>query len=310
MRIKKVTDNYKNNISLLENFIRSELTIKQPSVIVAASNSVSKRFKGHVDGVLFYGSCLRTGEIKGKVLDFYIIIDDYKVAYSSWVMGLLNKLLPPNVYYDEFLFEGKKIRSKFAVLSIEDYIQRTGEDFLNVSVWARFSQPAALVYAVSPMVENKIIKATSSAVKAMILAARPMLQNTTNPLKLWSGAFGLTYGAELRSEKPGKGLEVYDLNKNRYDTITPIAISELLEISRVKTQEKRRWFWRRVNGKFVSLARLIKATFTFDGGIDYLAWKVSQHSGVEVKITPWQRKHPILGGISLFLKLRKKGVFR
>lgn len=296
--------------SLLENYIKEELERPQSEAILAASKSVSTRFKGHVVGVLFYGSCLRTGEVDDKILDFYIIVDSYKNAYSSKVMGFLNKMLPPNVYYDEFIFEGVKIRSKFAVLSLEDYIFRTSENCLNLSVWARFSQPSALVYVKDESVKADLIKATANAVKTMISAARPMLDENVSSLELWSGAFGLTYGAELRSEKPGKGLELYDLDKDRYDALTPLLLKELPTDPRAKGAEARRWVLRRMNGKFVSFMRLLKATFTFDGGIDYLAWKITRHSGVEVEITPWQRKHPILGGISLFWKLRKKGAFR
>lgn len=69
------------------------------------------------------------------------------------------------------------------------------------------------------------------------------------------------------------------------------------------------WGLRRVQGKFLSVARLIKASFTFDGGIDYLAWKISRHSGVKIELTPWQRRHPLLAGIVLFWRLRRRGAF-
>jgi len=71
-----------------------------------------------------------------------------------------------------------------------------------------------------------------------------------------------------------------------------------------------KWFLRRANGKFVSFSRLVKGAFTFDGGIDYLAWKISRHSGVEITPTPWQRRHPILAGLMLFIQLRRRGAFR
>jgi hypothetical protein len=38
----------------------------------------------------------------------------------------------------------------------------------------------------------------------------------------------------------------------------------------------------------------LKATTTFDGGIDYIAWKVKRHAGVDVGVKPWERRHPFL----------------
>ncbi len=63
-------------------------------------------------------------------------------------------------------------------------------------------------------------------------------------------------------------------------------------------------------GKAWSVLRLLKASFTFDGGADYLAWKISRHSGVAVTVTPWQRRHPIAGAIVQFWRLYRKGAFR
>ena len=70
------------------------------------------------------------------------------------------------------------------------------------------------------------------------------------------------------------------------------------------------WFLRRVQGKSLHLLRLIKGLTTFDGGVDYILWKIERHSGVEVKLTGWQRRHPILASVWLMPKLYLQGAFR
>jgi hypothetical protein len=42
----------------------------------------------------------------------------------------------------------------------------------------------------------------------------------------------------------------------------------------------RAWALRRACGKALNALRLAKAAFTFEGGADYLAWKIERHSGV------------------------------
>jgi hypothetical protein len=63
-------------------------------------------------------------------------------------------------------------------------------------------------------------------------------------------------------------------------------------------------------GKLLNLARLVKAAFTFQGGLDYVLWKVKRHSGVEIQVTDWQRRHPVLAAPSLAWKLYRRGAFR
>ena len=49
----------------------------------------------------------------------------------------------------------------------------------------------------------------------------------------------------------------------------------------------------------LNYARLVKAAFTFDGGVDYVLWKVRRHSGVVVPGTDWQRRHTLLAAPGL-----------
>ena len=54
------------------------------------------------------------------------------------------------------------------------------------------------------------------------------------------------------------------------------------------------WRRRRVLGRPLNVARLMKAAFTFEGAARYAAWKIERHTGVPVTVTPWRERHPIL----------------
>ena len=295
----------------LAGFIRQELSKPQPPAIMAAVEAAKERFGEHALAVLFYGSCLRTGQVADQILDFYIIVDDYRSAYGSGLLAAANRILPPNVFYAETRFDQTTIRAKIAVLSLQDFIDRAGPRRLNISIWARFSQPAALLYPANPAVSESLAAAVAEAAKTMVCAALPLTPEIAGPQEVWQKAFELTYSAELRSEGSSKAAELYGLDRERYDAITPLVFKALEGTPSIsRSSARRRWLWRRANGKTVSLLRLVKAAFTFDGGVDYLAWKIKRHSGVEVEIRPWQRRHPILAGFLLFLRLRLKGAFR
>jgi hypothetical protein len=67
---------------------------------------------------------------------------------------------------------------------------------------------------------------------------------------------------------------------------------------------------RRLQGKALSVLRLLKASFTFDGGLPYLAWKIERHSGVRIEITPFMRRFPRLGAIGALWRTWRLGGVR
>ena len=73
---------------------------------------------------------------------------------------------------------------------------------------------------------------------------------------------------------------------------------------------RRRWRRLRRKGKALTLVRLAKASTTFAGGVDYLAWKINRHAGTDIKVKPWQRRWPLIGAIVLLPRLLRRGVIR
>jgi hypothetical protein len=54
----------------------------------------------------------------------------------------------------------------------------------------------------------------------------------------------------------------------------------------------------------------MKATLTFENGVDYALWKIERQSGVHMKASPLQRRHPLIAAWPLVWKLWRKGAFR
>lgn len=308
----------------LTNFILDEWSRDVPVAVTKAASEIGALYGDTVAGVLFYGSCLRTGEIEEKILDFYVIVDSYKEAYDKRWLAVANQVLPPNVFYHEMQVDGITVRSKYAVISRQDLAFRVSHACLNVSIWARFCQPCLLLNARNEITKTAIAVNISTAVKTMLTNLIDLKPWALSSRDVWVAAFEETYAAELRSERGGKGLEIYLLDQDRYDAVTPIAFDELgLKLANEKVPDQNAqtqrvenkrakvyWFFRRLNGKVISFLRLVKASMTFDGGIDYLAWKIRRHAGVEIEVKDWMRRHPVFAGITLFWHLKRKGAFK
>ena len=77
-----------------------------------------------------------------------------------------------------------------------------------------------------------------------------------------------------------------------------------------RTRTGRRWLTRRLIGKPLSVLRLMKSLFTFDGGVDYALWKVERHTGVRVPISNFERRHPILTSPKLLWRVFRLSAVR
>jgi hypothetical protein len=292
-----------NKTAALRDLVAAELAEPVVPRVRDMAGAIAAKHGDASRAVLFYGSCLRQGELEGLMLDFYLIVSDYRQAYSRSWMAAANRLIPPNV----FPFEHGGLVAKYAVLSEEDFQRECSLQARSVSVWARFAQPSRLVWVEGEMARSKVITAIADAGRTLFAFTLPMLVSTyrNDPLDVYRLGFSLTYRAELRAEKEGKGGSLVNRDRGRYvlfgDAILSQGVPSLLSPNWPRIQRK---------GKLLSLVRLAKASGTYAGGIDYLAWKINRHAGTEVKVTQWQRRWPLLGALILLPRLLKRGVIR
>ena len=278
--------------------VAAELQTPVDPRVTELATAIAARHGEASRAVLFYGSCLREQQLDGLMLDFYLIVSDYRAAYDRRWLALANRWIPPNVFH----FEQGGLTAKYAVLSESDFHRLNGPETRSVSVWARFAQPARLVWASGQAARDRAIDAVSRAAPTLLAAAGEVAGE--EPLDWWRRAFALTYSAELRAERKARSASVVDVDPERYRRFTAPALAEL------PTTPRGSWARRRLEGKALSVVRLAKASATFAGGVDYIAWKINRHAGTKIEIKPWQRRWPLLAAVSLLPRLLRSGAVR
>ncbi len=278
--------------------------VSEMAAAIAAKHGEASR------AVLFYGSCLRQRELEGLMLDFYLIVSDYRAAYAKRWLAVANRLIPPNVFY----FEHVGMVAKYAVLSEDDFRRECGLGARTSSVFARFAQPSRLIWAADDAAHSMAIDAVSRAAPALLELTRPSMSNSeaADPLAIWKKAFRFTYGAEIRAERSSRPELIVDAEPERYRQFAEASgfprKDGNTELQRQTSEEAWRQFQRR--GKRISVLRLAKASFTFAGGADYIAWKINRHAGTKIELKPWQRRHPLLAALTLLPRLLSSGAVR
>jgi hypothetical protein len=293
----------------------------------ALAKHLASEYGENLQAILYYGSCLRSGDDREGIVDLYALVGSYRAAYKGRGLALLNKLLPPNVFYLEIPYRNRRVRAKYAVLSMSDFRKGTGPAWFHSYLWGRFAQPVGLLYCRDERTDQLVYESLSQAVNTFLLRVLPQLRQPFDARELWSKGLLLSYRAELRSEKPAAILRLYDAAADYYERVTRDALASLslpvdiLESDgrpcyRVHFSDRSRiantWAWklRGLQGKVLSVLRLLKGWATFQGGTEYILWKIERHSGVKIDLTPRLKKHPFVALWVISWRLYRRGGFR
>ena len=313
--------------SPLLTLISRKSSLPAPSGVRALADELLKRYGDSAQAILFYGSCLRTGDDSEGLVDMYLLVDSYRSTYRGRVQPLLNKLLPPNVFYLELPFEGRVVRAKYAILSLRDFQRGTSMRWFHSYLWGRFAQPAGLIYSRNHHVVDQVHAALAQAVITFITRVVPQVNEEFTARELWQKGLLLSYRAELRAERAHSLVHIFDATAEYYEQLTqaamplvPLAVEPTTTAiptyyharipTRVRHNGRLAWGLRTLQGKVLSVLRLLKGLSTFTGGPDYVLWKIERHTGVRESLTPRLRRHPLLAACVLSWRLYRKGGFR
>jgi hypothetical protein len=216
--------------------------------------------------------------------------------------------VPPNVHYGEARIGSVTLRTKYAVLPLELFLRKMGPDVTNPYFWARFAQPCRIAWVRDEGVRSKLVAGLAQAVRTMIAASLPLARPVEDVLELWRRGLSESYRTELRPESDDRARAIVAADAAYYEAVTQAVLGRDW-VANGKAPSAN-WQRRRLAGKALSVLRLLKAAFTFEGGADYVAWKIARHSGQAIDVKPWQRRHPVLGALWLLPGLLRRGALR
>ena len=278
-----------------------------------------------LQAILVYGSWLR-GK-RDTMLDFYVLVENYRALNSKW-QGWLCRLLPPNVYQiqhksGDLKADGHELRAKYALLTLNRFHYAMRHDFHSY-FWARFAQPCEVAYVRDEATQSVLTDAFNSASATFARRVLPSMEDRFSSRELWTHGLSLTYQCEIRTETSKRGESIYDFNPEYYDRVTK-AFTQPGETSSDSDPEimfanpssgfsrkfaSFNWGLRRLQGKLLSLLRLLKAALTFKEPLEYLLWKIERHTGLYIEPSQRQLKYPLIFAWPLLWKLHRKGAFR
>lgn len=301
--------------------VRSELLCPQPTPICALAHDLARRCGHRVMAILFYGSCLRSGTSDG-LIDFYVVVERYPLAVMSTIGAVAARVLPPNVYYLEASIDGRALRAKMAVISLCQLRRRVTPQALDTTIWARLCQPVALVYARDEEAMEVLVALVAETIIVAGSWAARLGPDRGTSREFWLALLRATYASELRVERTDRITQIYDVAPERYAALLADAwgalgfggraegyVANPLSPS-MRAVQSRAWHRRRWVRRGLNALRIIKAAFTYKGGVEYIAWKIERHSRQRLALSAFQRRHPLLAIPSLVWQVIQLRVLR
>ena len=289
----------------LRELVAGELITPVDPRVSAVAAAIAAQHGAASRAVLFYGSCLREKRLDGLMLDFYLIVSDYAAAYAKRWLASANRLIPPNVFH----FQHQGLRAKYAVLSEADFAHECSPKAWTVSTAARFAQPSRLVWSADAAAAQRAIDTVAQAAPTLLGWTLP-LADESSPEAQWKRAFELTFAAELRAERLGRSSAIVEADPARYRRFAAAAPKTGGGRSPDRAAAERWWRRKQRKGRLYSIPRLVKASLTFSGGAEYIAWKINRHAGTDIQLSDWQQRHPLLTAITLLPRLIRSGAVR
>jgi hypothetical protein len=197
------------------------------------------------------------------------------------------------------------------------------DNWFHSYLWSRFAQPVRLVYADIEDTKLLLYRYLAISVIKYLHKTLPALgEGHFNSEQIWVNALSLSYAAEIRPERLDRAGLITAQNISELDSLTLAAVPALagmletnsnggfLVQSNKKAQGNciRLWRIRRLQGRILSVCRLVKAVFTFKDAVNYAAWKIERHTGITIEVTPVLQRHPILFGFTTLWRLLRRDV--
>lgn len=320
----------------------------QPEVLALVA-TLHARFGSEFAGALYYGSCRRQDRPEGLV-DLHVLVRDPVRALGPLSGRLCRLLPPNVYYLEVdhggervrckyavlglHDFRGACTRRAFhsyfwaryaqplSVLGVAPGQRRAIEESLVDALVTLFSRSLPRLPPVEAQAEVRA-RADAGAhpearpeahAEAHAEPAASALPATSEDaaLALWGRMLALCYRCELRPEGAGRAAALVDGQRPYFARTGAVALAAREQLRGHGTPELARVAWGlRIGwGKVVSLLRLLKALQTFDGGLDYAAWKLERHTGRHIDIPDRVRRRPWLHIWPHLLRLWREGAFR
>lgn len=273
-----------------------------------------------VQAVLLFGSrLLAASPSEHSAWDLVVVVDSYRTFHRhlveaghhrrpAWLLTLMARVLPPSI--TAFDPGGGAALAKCAIVSERHLARALGPRAPDHFLQGRLVQKVALVWSRDETVRLQVEAWLEGARQGVLDWVAPYLDadETFTPGELAWRMLRVSYGGEVRPEAGDRVREVFEAQEDwlaatygrvlaeaaRGAVVAPAGPDRYRLVDppgRLQAWGVSLYFLR---SKVRATLRWLKHIVTFNDWLTYIQRKVERRTGVEVEITPWERRLPLL----------------
>jgi hypothetical protein len=274
---------------------------------------------GHIDAILLYGSQLhRSSPSPHSAWDLVVLVDAYPPFHSALsdsghhtrspsMLNLMGSILPPYVTAFEPWGDGRPL-AKCLVLTRAQFQRAMGPRSQDHFLKGRLVQHVEVVWARSAEVVESVEDTLASARRETLDWVAPFLGDEIFDVSSYTKRMlSVSFAGEVRPEAADRVMEVWRSQEgwleSRFEEVLEDAaedgVLEDLGNGRFRlahppgawARKRRQLYFR---SKYRSVARWSKHIVTFNDWLTYIQRKVERRTGMDIPLTPAERKWPLL----------------
>jgi hypothetical protein len=250
-------------------------------------------------------------------------VDDYRQVHARRTHVWWNRLLPPNVYFVWSDGSGRRaLRGKYNVVSVADLERECGPRMRDVYNAGRMSKMVWIAWTADEATRTRLVATLLGAnvtLAPMVLAPLPghfALDEFSREL------LGISYRGEARLEGWDRVRTLYDAHAQYYRTLHAELLGAFAAATGLiapdgptayRKLDDPRW-----DGIATATHRLLRRSrrrgylrwpriiLTEPNLLDLAVNEAERKAGVAIRVTPRLRRHPLLFGLSEFLRVLRE----
>lgn len=286
---------------------------------------ILQRYGDRVLGVFMYGSVLsQVTRSATSFPDFFVITSGYRGVFKHLLHWLLAYPLPPHIYHLN-LPDGR--HCKYNLVSLRRFRRECSRRASDIYILGRFGKRVALVYARDQQARLSLQECCLQAMRNVARWTARGAEALFSAEQFTLDCLNISYRGETRVEASSKVPKLFRAERDFYLAVYPQLIErdpslrKFVELDdagnwrpaggsllRWLRRARLRWFLKK--SRIRGILRWPKFLVTVEGWVDIILAKIERTKGIKLKITPRQRRHPLIFGWPHFFRLLRAGAIR
>lgn len=282
---------------------------------------VRKRHPVGVAAVLGYGSWYTSGLRKPVSFpDVYLVVDDYRCVLAKATHRWWNRYLPPNVYFVWSEGPGRHVlRGKYNVISRADLARECGPGMRDVYNAGRLTKRLWLAWSRDDAVHAEVLERLLEAHTVLTAAALALLPERFMLERFSLELLALSYRGEARLEGWERVRALHAAHAPYYREVHALLIDAFAAATGLvepagadETRKVPDAAWATLRRRTHRLLRRSRRRgylrwpriiLTEPNLLDLAVNEAERKAGVQIRVTPRLRRHPLLYGLPEFLRV-------